>query len=154
MIASGVGQAKERAHGANASFFSFFSLVLFFFCQYIFPLFPPQADLQVHKGPPAFLMPGGSISDDWVAGKKGIEGKAQRCREERWNKEDDQYPSSTSPRTVRGPNRAYNQWWRDPLLEESENRLHRSAGDFQIMTAGHRVTHSRASIPTGRLIAG
>lgn len=32
----------------------------------------------------------------------------------------------------------------EALLEESENRLHRSAGDFQIMTA--RVTHSRACL--------
>lgn len=45
---------------------------------------------------------------------------------------------------------------RDPLLEESENRLHRSAGDFQIMTAGlliaahvfapPRVTYCRMAV--------
>lgn len=42
---------------------------------------------------------------------------------------------------------------RDPLLEESENRLHRSAGEFQIMTAGLLITAHVFPLP-GRSIAG
>jgi hypothetical protein len=109
VIASGVGQERARAHGANASFFFFFFFSFLFFLFFDFfgcAIFLPKQIFQIDKEPLAFVMLGGSISDE--SRYIGIESAAVYVGEDRWSRKG-QDPASKLPKTVRGPNRAYNQ---------------------------------------------